>query len=271
MDTHVMDFLTLEHLSLVVATILLLVTVFVIERVVKKAISRFCESSDIEEHVENLLVLLARLVLYAVGIILILSFWGLPTEWIVSMSALSGAAIGFASTQTIGNLLAGLYIIITRPFEVNDYIKIGDIEGEVTQITMNYVMIYAPTYTLIEVPNRVVLDSIIQRLMSDNMIDYSFTMSFAERIWVSAWVSGRDLFQKILEPTIEDFWKQHQDKLPRQPQLSLSTVSHMHRTVTIRLFIPEGHAKVLYDLQPQLQQLILNRLDEYRIKQEYAQ
>jgi hypothetical protein len=101
--------------------------------------------------------------------------------------------------------------------------------------------------------------------MSENVIDYSFTMSFAERIWLSAWVSGMDLFKKILEPTVEDFWKQHQDKLPRKPQLSLSIVSHMHRTVTLRMFIPEGHAKVLYDLQPQLQQLILNRLDEYRV------
>ena len=39
--------------------------------------------------------------------------------------------------------------------------KIGDIEGEVREITINYTKIYSPTYNITEIPNRKVLDSTI--------------------------------------------------------------------------------------------------------------
>jgi len=74
-------------------------------------------------------MLLSRIVIYSAGIAIILELWGLPAEWFIGVSALSGAAIGFASTQTIGNLLAGFCIMVTRPFEVDDYVKIGGSEG----------------------------------------------------------------------------------------------------------------------------------------------
>jgi len=43
------------------------------------------------------------------------------TTWFVGVSALTGAAIRFASTQTVGNFLAELYVMMSRPFMVRDY------------------------------------------------------------------------------------------------------------------------------------------------------
>jgi small-conductance mechanosensitive channel len=253
---------------LIVVTSLALIAVFVSVRVVRKAILAFCERSHLEKHVENLLILFSRIVLYSIGITFILGAWGFPTEWFISVSALSGAAVGFASTQTIGNFLAGLYIMTTRPFSVNDYVKIGSTEGEVREITMNYVKIYTPTYTITEIPNKVVLDSTIQRLMEGDMVDYSFPLSFAEKIWASAWVSSSTLFETILEPAIEEFWEAHREELPRKPETSVLSIGRMDRTVMVRTFFPKGNAQLLYDLQPELLKLILRRLDAYRIERD---
>ena len=261
-------FFSYENLYSAVATIIVVVVVLVVERVVKKAIRRVIKKSEMEEHIENILIIVSRIVLYSLGITFILGIWGMPTEWFISVSALSGAAIGFASAQTVGNLLAGLYVMVARPFLVKDYVRIGSVEGEVTKITLNYVNIYAPTYTIVEIPNSTVLNSTISRLVNDNMIDYSFSITFADKIWAAAWVSSANLFDKILNPAIEDFWTQHKNDLPRKPEISISSIGHMSRTVMFRTFFPRGNAKLLYDLQPELQKTILKRLDEYRIERD---
>lgn len=84
------------------------------------------------------------------GAVAILQVFGWGADWLISVSALGGAAIGFASTQTLGNFLAGIYLMVSRPFMVNDYVRIGDVEGEVREITVNYTKIYTPTFNILQ-------------------------------------------------------------------------------------------------------------------------
>lgn len=261
-----LDLVTDERLFSIVLSIAAVGVVFLAERLVRRVVTRFSRRIGLRKHLENLFKLVLRILIYSVGIIVVLEIWGLPTEWFLSVSALGGAAIGFASTQTLGNLLAGLYIMVSRPFEVNDYVKIGGSEGEVSEITLNYVKLYTPTYTTVEIPNSVVLNSTIQRYMSDGVIDYSFTMSLAGKVYEASWVSVADLFEEIVEPTLEEFWRRHGDVLPRRPEASLSEVAFLNRSVMVRVFFPKGQAKLLFDLLPELQMMILSRLDEYRAK-----
>lgn len=261
-----LDLVTDERLFSIVLSIAAVGVVFLAEWLVRRVVTRFSRRIGLRKHLENLFKLVLRILIYSAGITVILEIWGLPTEWFLSVSALGGAAIGFASTQTLGNLLAGLYIMVSRPFEVNDYVKIGGSEGEVSEITLNYVKLYTPTYTTVEIPNSVVLNSTIQRYMSDGVIDYSFTMSLAGKVYEASWVSVADLFEEIVEPTLEEFWERHGDVLPRRPEASLSEVAFLNRSVMVRVFFPRGQAKLLFDLLPELQMMILSRLDEYRAK-----
>ena len=257
------EFFTYEKLYLAIFSLIVIAAVFVVRRLVNRSIVGFCEKARLKKHIGNILRMLANILIYAVGLTILLQAWGLPTEWFISVSALTGAAIGFASTQTLGNFLAGLYIMITRPFEVNDYVKIDAVEGEVKEITLNYVKIYTPTYTIMQMPNRTVLNSSITRCMDDEGIAYFFPMSFASKVYSTSWIHLSDLFEKIVEPAIDEFWGEHGDVLPRKPEVSVSRVEFLNRTLMIRMFIPEGEAKLLYDLQPELQKTILKRLDDY--------
>ena len=44
------------------------------------------------------------------------------------VAVIGAGVIGFGSSQTINNVAAGLYVIISKPFRVKDYVKIGDAE-----------------------------------------------------------------------------------------------------------------------------------------------
>jgi len=106
--------------------------------------------------------------------------------------------------------------------------------------------------------------------MSDDSIDYSFPMSFAGKVYTASWVSLTDLLEKIVEPAIEEFWAKHgedlskkQEALPK-PEAYVSDVAFLSRTLMIRMFFPKGEANLLYDLRPELQKMILKRLDDFR-------
>jgi small conductance mechanosensitive channel len=55
-----------------------------------------------------------------------------------SISTISGLVIGFAASNLIGNVIAGIYLAITRPFRIGDRIKVFDGDGKVSDIGLLY-------------------------------------------------------------------------------------------------------------------------------------
>jgi len=257
------DFLTTENLLLIATGLVVVIIVLVVDRLIRRAIARYSKRLKLEPHVENIFKLTARIIIVAVGVIALLSLFGMNTDWFIGVSALTGAAIGFASTQTVGNFLAGLYIMMSRPFMIRDYVKIGDIEGEVREITINYTKIYTPTYNITEIPNRKVLDSTILNYSDKrNIIDYSFQMGFPHL----ENVTNNELIEECIMPVLEKFYNKYKSLLPRKPELSMFKMDRLERGFLIRMFFPEGKIDTFYDIQPELMQNIVNSWDAYKAK-----
>ena len=257
------ELLATENILFIATTIVIVIIILVADKLVRRAIARYSKRLKLEPHAENIFKLTARIIIFAVGVIALLSLFGMPTEWFIGVSALAGAAIGFASTQTVGNFLAGLYLMISRPFMVRDYVKIGDVEGEVREITINYTKIYTPTYDITEIPNRKVLDSIIRNYSGKkDIIDYSFKMAFPHL----ENVTNEELMAECIKPTLEKFYEKHKDVLPKKPEASMLNMDRLGREFTIRMFFPEGRINEFYDLQPALMQNIVTCWDCFKAK-----
>jgi len=255
------EFLTTENLLFIATGLAIIIIMLVADRLVRRAIARYSKRLKLVPHVENVFKLTARIIIFAVGVVALLSLFGLPTEWFVGVSALTGAAIGFASTQTVGNFLAGLYIMISRPFMVRDYVKIGDIEGEVREITINYTKIYTPTYNILEIPNRKVLDSTILNYSGKrNIIDYSFQMGFPHL----ENVTNKELMEECIMPVLEKFYNKYKDILPKKPELSMFKMDRLERGFLIRMFFLGRKINTFYEIQPELMQNIVNSWDAYK-------
>jgi small-conductance mechanosensitive channel len=178
---------------------------------------------------------------------------GLPTDWFLGASALVGTAIGFGSTQTIGNFLAGLYILITRPFTVRDFVRIGDVEGQVEEITINYTMVYVETRNLVKIPNTQILNSKITHFTKEGVIDYSFILYFDHSL------TNERMTNNVLEPAIEEFYKKYEAQILDRPRHYLVDADQGRKTFSIRVFFKKGDAKSLYNLKPDLLRMILDR------------
>ena len=273
-ELGILDFVTLENTTLALKVLIVLVGAIVADRVIGRMIKRYSRRIGLVEHIENMFKLTARIVIFIAAITIILPIFKIDTGVILSISALSGAAIGFAATQTVGNFLAGLYIMISRPFTVSDYVKIGDVEGQVREITVNYTKIYMPTYNFIEIPNRQVLDSRILNYSKKNIVDYTFRVGFPPTL--PGDITNTELMQDCIAPVINSFYERQKKMFVKKPELAVATdymgymgsvgLDRLQRTFAVRVFFKEKDVEAFYDLQPQLLNEIIQKWDEYSKK-----
>ena len=90
----------------------------------------------ISEHQREILYRLTQATLYTVvGLTVITLFTDNVGSLLVGAGFL-GIVVGMAARQTLGAMLAGFVLMFSRPFEIGDWVEIGDDEGIVTQITI---------------------------------------------------------------------------------------------------------------------------------------
>ncbi|UCG00857.1 MAG: mechanosensitive ion channel [Candidatus Heimdallarchaeota archaeon] len=114
--------------------------------------------SNISPELYNALRTLGRATLLLLGL-----FWIAGEELFIGAAALLGTAIGFASSTTIGNFISGLYLLVTNPFNVGDYIMLPDlkVEGIVEEISINYTKIITPQGVQVSINNQKMLGTTI--------------------------------------------------------------------------------------------------------------
>ena len=252
-----------EYMILQVGLFIVIVVVaFVLDKVLRRTIGKYGKRVEMEPHAINILKLVVRLLVATGAVISILILFNVPTDLFLAGGALTGTAIGFASTQTVGNFLAGFYIMISRPFMVRDYVKIGDVEGEVKEITINYTKIYTPTYNITEIPNKKVLDSIILNYSGrKDIIDYSFKMGFPHL----ENRTNKQMIEDCIKPTIDKFYEKYKNVLTKKPEASMLSMDRLGREVNIRMYFPEGKINDFYDLQPELMRDIVHCWDKFKV------
>ncbi|MFB6281788.1 MAG: mechanosensitive ion channel family protein [Haloferacaceae archaeon] len=104
-----------------------------VRRIVDEVIGR---RDDVSEHQREILYRLAQVAVYAlVGLTVLTLFTNDPSSLLVGAGFL-GIVVGMAARQTLGAMLAGFVLMFSRPFEIGDWVEIGDREGIVTGITV---------------------------------------------------------------------------------------------------------------------------------------
>ena len=112
--------------------------VFVIFMILARGVRRLIIRGT-ETRSRSLSLLLGRLARTAVIILGVLVFLlivvpDFDVTGLIGILGISGVAIGFAFKDIFENFLAGILILLTRPFIVGDQIKMGDYEGTVENI-----------------------------------------------------------------------------------------------------------------------------------------
>jgi len=113
-------------LTTIIDIIVIAIIAVTLERLLSRYLSHFAKRIKLEPSTGNNLVLTFRILILIFAVLAISSLGGVQTEWLLSVSAIGGAAVGFASQKTLGNFIAGLFLLAAHPFKVGDYVNIKD-------------------------------------------------------------------------------------------------------------------------------------------------
>jgi small conductance mechanosensitive channel len=83
----------------------------------------------------------------------------------ISIGAISGVIIGFATQNVLGNIVAGMILAIVRPIRVGDDITVSGSSGRVKEIALIYTVLDAPD-NLYYIPNAVMFSNAVTRRKS---------------------------------------------------------------------------------------------------------
>jgi small-conductance mechanosensitive channel len=239
-----------------VATVAL--AAFILERVITRYLRRFAKRARLEPNVTNSLVLTFRILILIGAVASIVRVGGLTTEWFVAFSALGGAAVGFASQQTIGNFVAGLYLLATRPFKAGDYVRVGTVEGIVQEITINYTKILTMGNNIASLTNLQILQRDITNYLYENehahsLYCYTFEIGFDHSVST----------EKLAE-IFNEVFKRHSHAFPKELSYTLVRSSAFDRVYMVYLYVknPED----IFVLKPQIAEEVFNLWDLERTK-----
>src|SRR5689334_3220387 len=103
---------------------------------------------------------IAGIALLVFGAVTALGTMGINVSALVAGLGLTGFALGFALKDILSNLMAGILILLYRPFRVNDYIIVAGNEGVVTEIDLRYTRLNKEGDTFL-VPNSILFTNSI--------------------------------------------------------------------------------------------------------------
>ncbi len=98
------------------------------------------------------------LLCYAIlSVILLRSYGGLDLFSLITTSAVLTAVVGFSAQPTLRSLFSGLSLQMEKPFEIGDWIKVGEHEGKVIAISWQSTRILTRENVAVYIPNEEVL------------------------------------------------------------------------------------------------------------------
>ncbi|MFB6109090.1 MAG: mechanosensitive ion channel family protein [Haloplanus sp.] len=92
--------------------------------------------SGISEHQREILYRLTQVSLYTIALLVVVGLFTRDLSNLLLGAGFLGIVVGMAARQTLGAVLAGFVLMFSRPFEIGDWVEIGDREGIVTDITV---------------------------------------------------------------------------------------------------------------------------------------
>ncbi len=183
-----------------VPNIVLALIVFAIFFFVARAIKRFVRELTRERrHARNLGLVLGRLsqgatILTGLFISLSIVIPSLKAGDLVQLLGISGVAIGFAFRDILQNFLAGILILLTEPFQIDDQIVFKNFEGTVEHIQTRATTIRTYDGRRIVIPNSELFTNSVtvntafenRRLQYDIGIGYGDDIDEAKRLILEA-------------------------------------------------------------------------------------
>ncbi len=134
---------------------------------VKRSIMKLSKSS-IDKGVLTFIGSLANIAIITMGIILALDQFGFKIGSVVSIFSALGLGVTLAIKDNMANVASGLQILLTKPFEIGDFVRVKSHHGIVKSIELMYTVIVTRDNRDVIVPNSKLTGSIVTNFSKES-------------------------------------------------------------------------------------------------------
>ena len=171
------DFLT-EYGFQIIGALIILTIGCVIAWWVGRWFRKWLDKKHVEPPLCMLAVRIVRLLVFGLAVVLALDKFGVKTGPIIAMISVVGVGIGFAMQGILGNLMAGLTIIFTKPFRFGEYIEIAGVQGQVTSIELFTTTLLHADHSAVVIPNRKIIGEILHNYGHIRQLDLTVGVAY---------------------------------------------------------------------------------------------
>jgi small-conductance mechanosensitive channel len=149
---------SITNLSNIVFSFVTIIVGYVVIKLVAREIKSLKNQKKLEQHAAYTLNRVLKWFIFMAVFSIILAQFGIPLGEVSGLlTVLGGTVIGFAAINTIGNTIAGLIVMTSRPFRVGDRIFFNGQFADVEAIELIYTKMRTLDNVLISIPNQELL------------------------------------------------------------------------------------------------------------------
>lgn len=167
-------------LDRIISALAILSVTWVIARFLGAAVAAYGRHADQRIFSASLYGNVVQGVVLIVGIVTVLSSFGVSIAPLLTTLGLGGLAVAIALRDTLANLFSGVHIVASRQIRPGDYVKFDfGVEGEVTDIQWRSTTIRDTENSTVIVPNEKVAGSVLVNYSlgsSDQLVPVSATI-----------------------------------------------------------------------------------------------
>jgi small conductance mechanosensitive channel len=140
----------------IIAAILIVLLFYGLARIAKIIVRKFVSRTELPVSIQRILTGTTSISITLVGFIIGLSVLGLQKAVTTTLAGAGvvGLALGFAFQDVAANFISGLFLVMRKPFAVDDIIAVKDQLGSVVEINLRATKIETPDGQMVYIPNK---------------------------------------------------------------------------------------------------------------------
>jgi small-conductance mechanosensitive channel len=200
-DLNVVDVIRVSGL---VPALLVLVGTWFLVRLLTGVFTRLGNRFTHRRLILNQIATLTRFVIYLAGIALAIGLAvNLSKEIVLALTGTAAVTIGFALKDLAASVLAGIIVIVDRPFQVGDRVNFGGVYGEISSIGLRSVRLVTLDDNVVTIPNNKFLTDIVSSgnwgaldmlIQMDFYVGVDQDVTLAKRLVEESLVSNRYVY-----------------------------------------------------------------------------
>lgn len=170
---------TLTLTSVLKTSVMILAGIIIIRillNIVDKTLKRSKSLSSLHVYIRSVV----RVLLWGLLALVVLGSLGVEMTSIIALLSVAGLAVSLALQNTLSNLAGGIMVLVSKPFEVGDYIETEGVSGTVAAVDLAYTSIATVDNKEIFIPNSQISGAKIinYNRLGRRRVDLSFTASY---------------------------------------------------------------------------------------------